>query len=328
MMENFKIKLSNFFELTRAYSLLMSVAPWFLALMWAQIYLPSPKDMFLTLIGIICVHLGTNLFDDYIDVTKELNSGKTLDTIDFGAINNKARLILNGTFPLNKVIRIIAILYAVAVLIGIYYTITVGPAIPVIIAISGILCILYPYATKYYLGELIVGLLFGPLLMSGTYLALSGYLSTRILIVSISVGLLTAALLHTHAIMDWEYDERKGKNTLPRLFKNKPAAIRALEVLVWLSYINVIFFVMTGWLHPNVLYVLITLPLAVELFKSIKDYINIKDVKFIPGWWMGPMEDWSTINKNHMAFFMYRFYLARNLCFLFCMIAGIACYLK
>ncbi len=323
-----KEKISNFCELTRAYSLPMSVAPWFLTLIWAQIYLPSYLDMFLTFIGVICVHLSTNLLDDYIDVTKELSRGKNLNNIDFGTINNKARLILNGTFSLKKVTRIIAILYAIALLIGIYYTITIGAAIPVIIALTAAMCLFYPFATKYYSGELIVGIIFGPMLMSGTYLALCGLLSTRILIMSISVGLLTAALLHTHAIMDWEYDCTVGKNTFCRLFKNKQNAIKALETIVWLSYANIAVFVIGGWLHPNALYTFITMPIAVELFKSIKDYVNIKDVKFIPKWWMGPMEDWDNINKNHMAFFMYRFYLARNLCFLFCLIAGIACYLR
>ncbi len=327
-MKNFKTNLTNFFELTRAYSALMSLAPWFLALLWAQIYFTSLKDALLTLIGILCVHLATNLFDDYIDVTKELNSGKTLNNIDFGAINNKARLILNGTFSLKKVTRIIATLYATALLIGIYYTVTVGGWIPAIIGICAILCIFYPFATKFYSGEFIVGIIFGPLLMSGTYYALCGLLSTRILIMSISVGLLTAALLHTHAIMDWEYDCTVGKNTFCRLFKTKENAIVALKVLVWLAYANVIFFVLTGWLHPNALYTLLTLPIAIELFKSIKDYIYIKDVKFIPRWWMGPMEDWEKVKNAHMEFFMYRFYLARNLSFLFCIIAGIACYLK
>ncbi len=327
-MKNFRTKVANFFELTRAYSVLTSIAPWFLTVIWAQIYLPPIKDVFLTLIGIICVHLGTNLFDDYIDVSKRLKEGETLDSINFGTINNKARLILNGTFTLKKVTRIIAILYAISLLIGIYYTIIWGGWIPVIIGISAVLCLLYPFATKFYSGELIVGIIFGPLLMSGTYYAMCGMLSTRILIMSISIGLLSVALLHTHAIMDWEYDCTVGKNTFCRLFKTKYNAIKALGVLVWLAYINVIFFVLTGWLHPNALYVLLTLPVAVKLFKSIREYVDIKDVKFTPRWWMGPMEDWENVKKTHMEFFMYRFYLARNLGFLFCIIAGVACYLK
>ncbi len=328
MMKNLKLGIRNFFELTRAYSLLMSVAPWFLTLSWAQINYVLYRDVILTFIGVICVHLGTNLLDDYIDVTKELKRGKALNEIDFGAINNKARLILNGTYTLGNVTRIIAILYAIAILIGIYYTITVGFSIPVIIALSGVLCLLYPYATKFYSGEIIVGLIFGPLLMSGTYLALCGFLPSKILIMSISVGLLTAALLHTHAIMDWEYDCSVGKNTFCRLFKTKENAILALKVIVWLAYINVILFATIGTLDKYTLYVLITLPIAIELFKSIKDYILIKDVKFIPRFWMGPMEDWDAICKSGMAFFMYRFYLARNLAFLFCIIAGFTGYLR
>ena len=327
-MENFQQKTMNFIELTRAYSLPMSVAPWFLALIWAQIYLPNPLNALLTLIGVICAHLGTNLLDDYIDVKKELKNGKTFDNIDFGAINNKAKLILNGTYSLESVFKIILALYTAAILIGIYFTTVSGLWIPVIILAAGVLCLLYPYATKYYAGEMIVALIFGPLLMCGTYYALCGLISVRIMIMSISIGLLTAALLHTHAIMDWEYDCKVRKNTFCRLFKTKENAIYALKVLVWLSYANVIFFTLGGFLHPNALYTLITLPIAVELFKSIKEYIEVKDVKFIPRFWMGPMEDWENIKNNRMEFFMYRFYLARNLCFLFCIIAGIACYLK
>lgn len=327
-MEKIKKKIADFIELTRAYSVPMCVAPWFLALMWSQIYFPSYKNIFLSLFGIICVHLGANLLDDYIDVTQELKSGTKLDEIDFGAINNKARLILNGTFSLKSVVRITAILFAIAMLIGIYYTITCDIRVAFIVLLTGILCVLYPFATKFYLGEFIVGLIFGPLLMSGTFLVLSGLLSVRILIFSISVGLLTAVLLHAHALMDWEYDCKRGKNTLCRLSDSKQNAIIVLKVLIALAYTNVVIFVMTGYLNPNCLYVFLTLPIAVELIKSLKDYINIKDVKFIPKWWMGPMEDWKKIQNGGMAFFMYRFYLARNLCFMFCIIAGIACYMS
>ena len=327
-MEKINNKITDFFELTRAYSLLMSLAPWFLVLMWLQKFSLSVLDVLLSFFGVICVHLGTNLLDDFLDVKRELNKGKDFCTIDFGNIDNKARLILNGTFSLSDVKKIIAVLYLIAVIIGVYYTIKVGISIPLITIVAALLCATYPVSSKYYLDELSVALIFGPLLMSGASLALSGRLQTNILFMSVSVGLLTAVLLHTHAIMDWEYDERAQKNTFCRLFKDKDNAILALKIMIILAYANVVICVNCGVMHKNALYVFLTLPVAVELIKSIKDYVKIKDVKFIPKWYLGPMEDWDRVQKNKMEFFMYRFYLARNLGFLFCFFAALACYMR
>ncbi len=70
-------------------------------------------------------------------------------------------------------------------------------------------------------------------------------------------------------------------------------------------------------------YVFLTLPIATKLLKSMKDYINIKDVKFIPIWYWGLFENWEKIEKSGMAFYMFRFYLARNFAFLFAVFAAI-----
>ena len=312
-------------ELTRAYSILISIAPWFLTLCWALIYEPSFVDLFLTLIGIVSLHLGVNLLDDFVDIKKELAQGKTIETIDFGAIKNKGRLILNGSFSFSQVKKIIAILFAIPVLIGIYYCFAIGLPMFAIILMSAILCLFYPFATRYYLGEVVIGLLFGPLLMSGTFMALCGLWSTRILFFSISIAFACIVIVHSHALMDWEYDQKRNKNTLCALFKTKENAIKTLIGLISLAYFNTVFFVLLGWLDKNTLYVFLTLPLAVELIKSMRDYIAVKNVEFKPKWWFGPMEDWQNIEKSGMAFFMYRFYLARNFLFAFCVFAGLAC---
>ena len=71
------------------------------------------------------------------------------------------------------------------------------------------------------------------------------------------------------------------------------------------------------------LYVFLTLPIATKLLESIKDYINIKDVEFKPRWYWGMFENWENIKKQNIAFYMFRFYLARNFSFFFALFASI-----
>ena len=75
--------------------------------------------------------------------------------------------------------------------------------------------------------------------------------------------------------------------------------------------------------NPKMLYVFLTLPIATKLLESMKDYINIKDVKFETRWYWGMFENWEQINKLNIAFYMFRFYLARNFLFFFAIFAAI-----
>ena len=145
---------------------------------------------------------------------------------------------------------------------------------------------------------------------------------------SIASGLLTSILLITHSLMDYEYDITTDKKTIPVLIKNKPETINFIGVIILISYILIIYTTIKYetaklFLAP----VILTLPVSYKLIKSLYDYINIKDVQFIPKWYLGVMENWEEIKKNNMAYFMYRFYLARNLASIFNIILALVCLL-
>lgn len=326
---------NNFIELTRAYSLPTSAAPWFTAASMAAVSAHFYSDIkiklfgiLLTFIGIICVHLGANLFDDFIDIKKELKKGKKLHEIDFENAKNKGRLILNGTFTLKQVKFIIGILFGIALLIGIYFTCLYGRIIPIIAGICGILCLLYPYSAKYYAGEIIIGTIFGPLLMCGTFTALTGRYSFGLMILSIAVALIIIVLLSSHSLMDFDFDKRTGKNTLCILAGTKKRALVLIGAEILGAYLIVTYLAFTKqfsyWILSSIIF---TLPLAVKLISSLNDYNNVKDIKFIPKWYLGPMENWTAIKRQGIEYFMYRFYIARNLGFAFCIILAIVCFL-
>lgn len=328
MIKKIKEKMSLFFRLSKGYSTLAVVSSYLVALLWAAQYEPSIIDCILAFFAIIFAQLGTNILNDTIDVQKKLKEGKKLSEITFGNITGKAKVLLNGEVSLKCATIIIGILYLVAIIIGIYFTRKVGLNVAAVSLLAGFLCVFYPIGKNFYLGEIIISILYAPFVMCGTYLVLTGLFSTKILIFSISVMLLILALLGTNSIMNFEYEKSVAKKTFSTFFPSKKAAVVALCVLICLSYLNEIIFSLLGFLHPLVLLNLITIPLGVKLIQSLFDYINIKNIDFTPKWWLSPAEDWEEIKKENKEFYMYRIYIIRNLCFIFCLIAALMGYLR
>lgn len=333
--QNFQTKKTQFIELTRGYSLLTSAAPWFVAAACASVSSHFYSDVkikllttFLSFIAVICIHLGANLFDDYIDVKKKLKEGIPLNEIKFdNKVHNKALLITNGTYSFKDIHIMLCILFGAGLLIGAYFTFLYGWIIPLYALITGILCLIYPVSSKFYLSEIIIGLIFGPLLITGTYTALTGLYLHKLFIMSIAIGLMIIVLSETHSLMDFDFDKKTGKNTLCLLAGSKKGALILIAAEILIAYLIIIYLAVTKqfsyWILASIV---LTLPLSVKLIISLNDYNNMKDVKFIPKWYLGAMENWEKIKEEHLEYFMYRFYTARNLGFIFCVILAIVCF--
>lgn len=333
--KNFQNKTALFIELTRGYSLLTSMAPWFIAAAYASVsphyYSDLPTKLFTTLlsfIAIISIHLGTNLLDDYIDVKKQLDKGIPLNEVSFEKAKNKARLIKNKTYSLKKVRLILGILFGIGILSGIYFTALYGWIIPAIAITTGILCLIYPVSARFCAGEIIIGTVFGPLLMMGTYIALTG-ISTggnaqRLFILSIATGLMIIVLLGAHSLMDYDYDKKNNKHTLCTLIGTKKRALILIGAEILIAYLIVAYLAALGkFSYWILLSIILTAPLSAKLLISLNDYNNVKDVKFIPKWYLGPMENWDIVQKEGYEYFMYRFFIARNIGFFFCVIIAL-----
>ncbi len=323
-MNRIKNHIKNFVELTRAYTLQMTLASCFIIFCFAYYSEHFTfLNFFLMLTGLCCVQLGANLFDDYVDIKNKMKNGCKLSDVHFDSFRPKARLIINGTYNLAQVERILNILFSIAIGVGVCFTIFAGWKILLFMLLGGILTLLYPISSKYYLAEIIVGLCFGPLMITGGYFGLTFQFNPNLFLLSWAIFFSTLVLLHTHSLMDWEFDIKNNKNTLCIFSKTKENAIKILTGFIIVSYTIVVFGVLSAKFNPNMLYVFLTLPIATKLIESMKEYINIKDVKFEPRWYWGFFENWSEIKENHIDFFMFRFYLARNFAFFFALFASI-----
>ena len=61
-----------FYDVSRGYSLLMSVMPWLVAFLYCLKQGGNILYGMLALIGIVAAHLGTNVFDDVVDKLKSI----------------------------------------------------------------------------------------------------------------------------------------------------------------------------------------------------------------------------------------------------------------
>ncbi len=314
----------KFIELTRGYTLLMSLGP--CLILYSYLHnndIFTKPAFFMVMIALFCVHLGVNLYDDYKDIKKQLELGKSLEEVSFDAYIPKAVLIRNKTFSIRQVRFIIMSFFIFAAVTGICFAFASGWQVLLFMLAGGILSLLYPCSSKFYCQELIVGLLFGPLLIMGANYALANYYDAGLFLLSWAVFFTTIVLLHSKNIMDWEFDIKNGKKTLAFLSGSKENAIKVLAILISIPYLIILSGVLFNQFNPKMLFVFLTLPVATKLISSMKDYIRVKDVEFKPRWYWGFFEGWQAIKERRIDFFMFRFYLARNFAFLFAVLAAI-----
>lgn len=282
----------------------------------------------LSIIGVALAHLGMNLFDDYFDYKKK---GATIRT-ELANAGIRARLakcdyLLSGKATVKQLLKAAICFCAIAVAIGLIILWWRGIAILWFTLLAGFLGISYsgiPFRFSYHgLGELLIGVMFGPLLMAGVFYASCGTLDASIWIVSIPVGMLVANILYTHSIMDYEPDKRIRKMTLAVLLNNKKLMLGISALFIFLPYVFILWGIIKEHLSLYYLAVFLTLPMGIGLFRLLIRYIEDPKETFLPSFWMGPMENWERIQTAQIDWFMIRWMLSRNLLSFFCLIIAI-----
>lgn len=302
----------------RLHTMPMSLMSWLVVFCWAFGLGGKIFNGILALFGIMLAHLGVNLIDDYFDYKSELNEdGKLNEDMSVKRQKGKCRYLVDGQVTLKQTGYVVFIYFAMASLIGLYLLVDCGWQVAAISAIAGIFCLLYPFLTYWGLGEFAVGLLFGPLLFAGTSFVMLGTVPFELLILSISTGLLTVGLLHTHALMDFDFDIKYNKKTLCTALGSKKKSLWALDLMMFFAYANIIFGIIFKKFDPVLLLTLLSAPLAFALHFLMEEWIKAPNVKPQKKFWLGPMENWNEIVANGAESFMLKFYVSRNIMMFF-----------
>jgi 1,4-dihydroxy-2-naphthoate octaprenyltransferase len=276
------------------------------------------------LVGVAYAHLGLNLFDDYFDYRggavarrEELQEGGMRSRMGKCAYL-KTGVTLSDT-------RKVAILFLViASVLGMLVFAIRGWEVLIFAGCAFVLGIAYagpPLRLSYHgLGELVVGIILGPLVVISAYFVVCGRVDPLAVFVSIPTGLLAMNILNAHATMDFESDKAAHRTTFAVLTGSQKAGAFSSVILVVLSYSVVLVGALLGFLPWLTLAVLFTLPMAIGFSRLLLRYAKDNAAPFVYRRWMGPMEHWDRIVERGTDWFMIRWYLSRNLLMAFVLI--------
>ena len=230
----------------------------------------------LTLVGTSCLHAGANVINDYFDYRSGCDQANR-DAIP--PFTGGSGLLVQGALSPKEVLAYALGLFTLGGSIGFYLAMVRGWFVLVLV-IFGILSG-YFYTTHLAtrgIGELFVGLNFGPLLALGTYYVQTQALSIEPFIAALSLGLLVTAILWINEIPDHNADSHVGKNTaVVRLGKKRAADIYAF--IVGTAYLTLVIGVATHILPITSLLALLTLYPAVKAMKIASQHYDSKELR-------------------------------------------------
>ena len=291
--------------------------------------------------GICAAHLGMNLADDYFDFKHDSRIRSDLSSTSIRARMEKCHYLLRegDTATGERKATISQLGWAVVAFLG--FAALMGgitfvaqwlihgwrAAMGIVIyAVAGLIVgINYsgkPLELGYHgLGELVIGLMFGPLNMMGVQAALTGAPFTwQMLCISIGIGCMVTNIVYVHSVMEVDADAELGKMTFARLLKSKKAMIIFIGIFAIVPFVMLALGICLGWWSPWYLLTIATLPMSIFLIHSTRLFAYGLPRNDTPRWWMGPMGNWEGYKQAGMDWFLFRWLLARNICTFFCLI--------
>lgn len=223
----------------------------------------------LTLLGAALFHLGTNVMNDYFDHTSGADEANLTPTPFSGG----SRLIQRGLIEASSLRRLAWGFYLAGTVVGLALVALRGVELLWFGVAGFLLGYLYtapPIRLAHRgLGEIAVGLGFGPVIMLGSYWVQAQQWSTEALVASIPVGLLIAAVLYINEIPDRYWDEKAGKRTLITRM-TADATVTGYAVLMGAAYLAIVIGVALRALPIATLLGLLTIPMAWGSYRTLR----------------------------------------------------------
>jgi len=225
--------------------------------------------------GASFLHLSANTLNDYYDWKSgadKLNNDYFLQysggsrAIELGLISEKGLFHLGSIFLILSAIcgGIIMFMYPVKSY-GLFIYGLIG-------ALGGIFYTAPPFrfSSRKGLGELSIGLLFGPIMTMGVVYTLTGIHSIEAFYIGIPVGLLTTAILWLNQFPDTPSDIATGKIHLVATLGTKNARWGYL-LLIASSFLTIYFLYTNQILPSGSLLIMYSIPIGIYLIKKVFD---------------------------------------------------------
>lgn len=248
----------------------------------------------LTLLAGSLLHVGTNTSNDYFDHisgTDEINYNYS----NVG-LNGGSRSIQMGLISPKGMLTLAIVAFILSAIVGIPLIMEAGFQVlwlGIIGFLSGLFYTAPPFrfSSRNGLGELLIGLNFGPLMVAGSALVQTGILLPEAFLTGIPIGLLIAAVVYVNEFPDYNSDKATGKNTLIVLFG--PEKARAGYVtLVLAAFLSIIILVLNGTFPALSLTSLLAAYFGIRATQTLYRYYNDRLLQ---------SANWGTIIMHNVA---------------------------
>ncbi len=259
--------LKRYFIATRPWSFPVSIAPVALTVcyLWNDPLVVNHGFGLWAIIGIILFHAASNLFSDYFDYKKGVDTDPSIGspTITGGLLTARQTLIYAW------------VLLVIATINGLIMAYLTGWPLLVIGSIGALLIILYPWLKYHALGDLDIFLTFGILPTLGTAFVMTEQIVWSSLWITLSFATITVAVLHANNTRDCGRDGNAHIRTFAMLIGPK-ACQWVYYIEVWLPVVWVLFCVCIG-----------KMPWPVLIASALASIVAFRNTKVMHQWGKG-----------------------------------------
>ena len=232
--------------------------------------------LLLTLLAGSLLHIGTNTSNDYFDHI----SGTDAQNYNYSnkGLNGGSRSIQMGLISPKGILTVAIIAFTLSAVVGIPLIIKSGLSIlwlGLIGFFSGLFYTAPPFkfSSRKGMGELLIGLNFGPLMVAGSALVQTGQLLPEAFLAGIPIGFLIAAVVYMNEFPDYDSDKATGKNTLIVVFG--PEKARAGYVaLVASAFASIVILALNGTVPMLSLIALLAVYFGFTATRTLYKYYN------------------------------------------------------
>jgi 1,4-dihydroxy-2-naphthoate octaprenyltransferase len=230
-------------------------------------------DALLTYTGVIFLHASVDIFNDYWDYKRGIDT-----TTKRTAFSGGTGILPEKKLKPNTVYRAGLLCMFIGLFIGIYFVFLSGFTIAIILAIAVVS--IYFYSTTIVnigLGETLVAIK-GAMIVIGTSYVQSGVIDYSIVFLGIIIGLLSSVVLFIASFPDFTADKAKGRRTLVILL-GKDKGSKIYPFIISSIYYLLIIGILLGYLPIYSFITLISIPFAIRSSKILlKNYEKIEDL--------------------------------------------------
>jgi len=220
--------------------------------------------------GLILTHASVNILNDYFDYRSGIDIKTTRTPFSGGS-----GLLPEGKLTLNQVLILGAITLALAVPIGIFFTIKSGILLLPLLLVAAFLIILYsPVILKLPWPEWSAGVGLGLLPVLGLYFVQSGSYTWHAVIAAIPSAFLVHNLLLMNEFPDIEADATANRRTIPIIAGRQTAAV-LFTIVTIAVYVWIIAFVIAGVMPVWTLLALLCVPVSIKAIDGALHNDNI-----------------------------------------------------